>query len=200
MRRCLRTVPETAYRRRLRLALPLALSAATGMAGVAMAAAPPTGLAPGKAKGTLTVNGKAVAITHAYAGLEPNPFDEKLNDIVVLLADRPLDAASTAGDVSDATGLKSYLRLKLREDPNMAKAFGFMERWVVGNRTLGHEVLKDQALQSSPDFDSKVEAVVVGPDRVEATVYTAGVQDSLGEKFEYRISFNAAVKPRASGK
>jgi len=166
---------------------------------VVAAAAAGTGLAPGKAKGTLTLNGKAAAITHAYAGLEPNPFDEKVNDIVVLLTDRPLDAASAAGDLSDATGLKNYLRLKLREDPAMAKSFGFMERWVVGNRTLKHEAL-EQALQSSPDFGSKVEAVVVGPDRVEGTVYTAGVQDAFGEKFEYRISFNAAVKPRASGK
>ena len=185
----------------MRLALPLTLCAAMGMAVVAGAAAPATGLAPGKAKGTMTVNGKAVALTHAYAGLEPNPFDEKLNDIVVLLTDRPLDAAAAAGDVSDATtGLGNYLRLKFREDPNMAKAFGFMERWVVGNRTLGHEVLKDRALQSSPDFDSKVDAVVAGPDRVEGTVYTAGVTDTLGEKVEYRISFNAAVKPRATGK
>ena len=185
--------------RNLRLALPLALSAVVGMAVVATAT-PPTGLARGKAKGTLTVNGKTVALTNAYAGLEPNPFDEKINDIVVLLTDRPLDAASAAGDLSDATGLTNYLRLKLRENPDMAQSFGFMGRWVVGNRTLGHEVLAEKALQSSPDFDTKVEAVVVGPDRVEGTVYTPGVKDSLGEKVEYRLSFNAAVKPRASGK
>jgi hypothetical protein len=198
MRRCLGTVSENVSRRRLRLVLPLALCAAAGLAVVADAASP-TGLAAGKAKGTLTVNGKTAAMTHAYAGLEPNPFDAKLNDIVVLLTDQPLDAASAAGALSDATGLKNYLRLKLREDPNMAKAFGFMDRWVVGNRTLGHEVLKEQALQSSPDFGSKVDAVVVGPDRVEGTIYTAGAQESLDVKFEYRISFNAAVKPRASG-
>ena len=183
-------------RRRLLLVLPVALTAAS-----LASAAPPTGLAPGKAKGTLTVNGQAVGLTHAYAGLEPNPFDEKINDIVVLLTDGPLDAASTSGDVSDATGgLKNYLRLKLRENPEMAKGFGFLDRWVVGNRTLGHEVLKEKALQSSPDFDSKMDAVVVGPDRVEGTVYTKGVQESLGEKIEYRISFSAAVKPRASGR
>jgi hypothetical protein len=184
MRRCLGTV------------VALVLIAAAGVA----AAAPPTGLAPGKAKGTLTVNGKAVALTHAYAGLEPNPFDEKLDDIVVLLTDRPLDAESAAGDLSDAGGLKNYLRLKLRENPDMAKAFGFLDRWVVGNRTLGHDVLKEKALQSSPDLDSKVDPVAVGAARVEATVYTAGVTDSLGEKVEYRVSFNAAVKPRAAGR
>lgn len=197
MRRRLGTLPANGFRGRLGVALPLVLSAVS--LAVVAAAAPPTGLAPGKAKGTLTVNGKAAPITHAYAGLEPNPFDEKINDIVVLLTDRPLDAASAAGDLSDATGLTNYLRLKLRENPDMAKSFGFMERWVVGNRTVGHEVLKEKALQSSPDFDSKVDAVVVGPDRVEGTVYSAGVKDSLGEKLEYRISFNAAVKPRSSG-
>jgi hypothetical protein len=44
-----------------------------GAAAVTSAAAPPTGLAPGKAKGTITVNGKAVTLTHAYAALEPTP-------------------------------------------------------------------------------------------------------------------------------
>ena len=81
----------------------------------------------------------------------------------------------------------------------MARNFGFLERWVVGNRALKHETL-EQSLLTSPDLDSKVDAVVVGPDRVEGTLYTKGVQESLGVKFEYRISFNAAVKPRASGK
>lgn len=43
------------------------------------------------------------------------------------------------------------------------------------------------------------DAVVVGPDRVEATVYTPGVKESLGEKVEYRVAFHAAVKKARGG-
>jgi len=178
--------------------IPVALAAivVAGAAGSVTAAAPPTGLAPGKAKGTITVNGKAVTLTHAYAALEPNPFDEKKDDIVVLLTDRPLPAAAMGGDLSDAaTAVPTWLRLKLRDDPEMAKAFG-RERWVIGNRTLGHEVLKTQTLQTSPDFSTKLDAVAMGTDRVEATAYTDGVQEQFDDKFAYRVSFNAAVKPR----
>jgi len=183
-----------------RFRVALAAVVVAGAAGSAAAAAPPTGLAPGKAKGTITVNGKAVTLTHAYAALEPNPFDEKKNDIVVLLTDRPLPAAAMGGDLSDAaSAVPTYLRLKLRDDPEMAKGFG-RERWIIGNRTLGHEVLKTQTLQTSPDFGTKLDPVAMGTDRVEATVYTDGVQDQFGDKFEYRASFNAAVKPRRAAR
>lgn len=177
--------------------LRLALAAVVATAATTAAAAPPsTGLTPGKAKGTITVNGKAVTLTHAYAALEPNPFDEKKSDIVVLLTDRPLPAAAMAGDLSDAaTSVPTWLRLKLRDDPEMAKSMG-RERWIVGNRTLGHEVLKTQTLQTSPDFDTKLDSVAMGTDRVEATAYTDGVKEQFDDKFEYRVSFNAAVKPR----
>jgi hypothetical protein len=167
-----------------------------GAAALATAAAPPAGHAPGQAKGTITVNGKAVTLTHAYAALEPNPFDDKKSDIVVVLTDRPLPAAAMGGDLSDAaTSVPTWLRLKLRDDPDVAKAFG-RERWVIGNRTLGHEVLKAQTLQTSPDFSTKLDAVALGTDRVEATAYTDGVQAQFDDTFEYRVSFNAKVKPR----
>lgn len=176
-----------------------ALLAAAIASLTALAAASPTGLAPGKAKGTLTVGGKSVTLTHAYATREPNPFDEKKQDIVVLLTDRPLEAAALAGDLSRATqGSKNYLRLALREAANreLAKQAGWLvlDRWEVGNRELRHEAL-GKSLASSPDYDCKVDAVVVGPARVEATAYTSGVQEQQGEKFEYRVSFNVAVAP-----
>jgi hypothetical protein len=183
-----------------RARLALAAVVAAGAAWSAAAAAPPTGLAPGRAKGTITVNGKVVTLAHAYAALEPNPFDEKKSDIVVLLTDRPLPAAAMAGDLSDAaTSVPTWLRLKLRDDPEMAKSMG-RERWVVGNRTLGHEVLKTQTLQTSPDFSTKLDAVAIGTSRVEATAYTDGVQEQFDDKFEYRVSFNATVKPRRAAR
>ncbi|HET8647969.1 MAG TPA: hypothetical protein VFO85_20910, partial [Vicinamibacteria bacterium] len=113
---------------------------------------------------------------------------------------QPLEAAALAGKLSDATmRLQTYMCLKLRDDPERAKFSGILDRWVVGNRILAHAALEGNVLQSSPDFDSKVDAVVVGPDRVEATVYTPQAVSTFGgEKIEYRVSFNAAVKARAA--
>jgi hypothetical protein len=186
-----------------RFALPATrrlLAVAVTSLAAAVQAAPPTGLAPGKAKGSVTVNGTAVTLTHAYAALEPNPFDQTKSDIVVVLTNQPLDAAALAGTLSEAMrSAKIYMTLKLRDDPDRAKMSGFLNRWVVGNRMLAHDSLKGKVLQSSPDFDSKVDAVVAGPDRVEATVYTEQPASSMsGDKIEYRVAFNAAVKPKAA--
>jgi hypothetical protein len=101
-----------------------------------------------------------------------------------------------SGDLSDAaTSAPTWLRLKLRNDPDMAKAMG-REGWVIGNRTLGHAVLKTQTLQTSPDFSTKLDVVAITTDRVEATASTDGGQQQFDDKFEYRVSFNAKVKPR----
>jgi hypothetical protein len=43
----------------------------------------------------------------------------------------------------------------------------------------------------------KVEPVAVEKDRVEATLSTDAPQETFGDKFEYRVAFNAVVKPRA---
>jgi hypothetical protein len=52
--------------------------------------------ADGTAKGTLTVAGKAIPLTHAYALAQKGFFDAKSDDILVLLSDVPLtDAALT---------------------------------------------------------------------------------------------------------
>jgi hypothetical protein len=67
---------------------------------------------------------------------------------------------------------------------------------MVGNRVVSHEVLGDKSLQSSPDFDSQVAAVTVAKDRVEATIATKGMTESLGDKVGYTVAFNAAVRPR----
>jgi hypothetical protein len=182
--------------------MALALVMVAPLAGGAVSAAPPpTGLAPDQAKGTLTVNGKVVILTNAYATLAPNELDEKKTDVYILLTERPLSAAALAGELHLAiVGLKNYLSFMVSDDPEMAKKLG-RERWIVSRRTLVHEVLKDKALRSAPDFDSTVDVVVMGPDRVEGMIYTsASAESEDGKKFEYRISFNARVKPPASAK
>jgi hypothetical protein len=46
---------------------------------------------PGTASGTITVNGRAFALRHAYASVQPGAFDPKTEDIRVLLTDVPLE-------------------------------------------------------------------------------------------------------------
>jgi hypothetical protein len=184
----------------------LALTVAVGVAVASAASAQPppakaTGLSPGQAKGTLTVNAKPVTLGYAYAGLEPDAFDKNTDDIVILLTDTPIPDEIFAGkpvsSAARAPGVKNYLMFVFREDKQQAGAFGFLGKWIVGRRIIGHDALKGKTLQSSPDMDVKVEPVAVEKDRVEATLSTEGPQDNFGDKFEYRVAFNAVVKPRA---
>jgi hypothetical protein len=52
---------------------------------------------PGTAKGTITFNGKSKNLAYAYAWKEPDPFDERVMDTLVLLSDTKLDD-KTLGD------------------------------------------------------------------------------------------------------
>jgi hypothetical protein len=188
----------------MRLVRPTA-AAMSLAASIAFAAAPPpakgkpTGLPAGTARGTLTVNGKTATLKYAYAGLEPNPFDEKKDDIVIVLSDQPIpDDVLGKTELSSAAHeahLKNYLKFEFREDKDGGMGT-FMGAWMVGHRVVSHEVLGDKSLQSSPDFDSQVAPVAVGKDRVEASISTKGVTESLNEKVDYKVAFNAAVRPR----
>lgn len=54
--------------------------------------------APGTASGTITVNGKSVALAHAAAANHKNPFDAKKTDVVLLLTNVAVDPAVMADD------------------------------------------------------------------------------------------------------
>lgn len=52
----------------------------------------------GKADGQLTVGGKVTRLTYAYARAQKGFFDEKTEDVLVILSDVPLDTAALADD------------------------------------------------------------------------------------------------------
>src|SRR5690348_15406767 len=54
----------------------------------------------GKAEGTLTVNGKTINVTYAYAKSVPGFADPNTPDVQVILSDVPLDAAALADDLA----------------------------------------------------------------------------------------------------
>jgi len=67
-----------------------------GLAAAAVMWAATAFAQPGTATGTMTVNGQRFALRHAYASVQPGSFDEKTEDVRVLLSDIPLDDAARA--------------------------------------------------------------------------------------------------------
>jgi hypothetical protein len=65
--------------------------------GVSASSAAPK-LAPGAAAGTVTIDGVAVRLNHAYAMMQPNAFDEEVMDTAVLLTEKPVPAESLKVD------------------------------------------------------------------------------------------------------
>jgi hypothetical protein len=53
---------------------------------------------PGKAVGTLTVDGVTTTLSHAVYTTKPNVFDESALDTVIVLSDRPLTPKEAAND------------------------------------------------------------------------------------------------------
>ena len=75
-------------------------------------------VAPGKAAGTITIDGTPIALTHAVRTTTPNAFDENATDTVVVLSDRPLTIEEAADQERlMARGLKGELGPELRLAP-----------------------------------------------------------------------------------
>jgi hypothetical protein len=176
------------------LVLVTAVLAASSSAGAVQTGTMPGGLAPGQAKGTLTVNGQAVTLRYAYADRETNPFDGAKLDIVVVLTDRPIAADVLARHdigglpgAAEAAGVRNYVRLTLRMEGS---------GWEIGHRTISHDALKGKTLQVSPDPVSRFDGRAVTETRVEGTVHTNGPQTfPHDDTHEYEVSFNVAVMP-----
>jgi hypothetical protein len=153
--------------------------------------------APGEVRGTLTVNGKAVPLVHGYAGLEPNPFDDTKNDIVIVFTDRAIPAdVLAAHDIgglpgaAEAASVRNYLRIKLRRESG---------GWEIGHRTITHDVLGGRSLQVSPDPVAKFDARTVSDARVAGVVTTKGPQTfPHDDTHEFEVSFDLTVMPLKS--
>jgi len=110
------------------LSLPLILAAAAAVE-------------PGKAAGTITIDGTAVPLTHAVRTTRPNAFDDNAVDTVVVLSDRAL----TREEASDeerlmARGLKGELvAVAVRFDERRGRSKLF-------NVTVGYKALAEMAL------------------------------------------------------
>ncbi len=134
------------------------------------------------ADGKLAVNGKPIKLTQVYAYSTKGFFDEKKDDTVVLLTDRPL----TENQVRDAFGLAGMAREgKLAFVQETINAAG-----QIVNFTLGQQAFKPAPSGGSTEhiFVGKLEGRTIS-----GKVYTKGSQEFFGTKYEYEATFKAAV-------
>jgi hypothetical protein len=146
-----------------------------GVLSIVLLLAAALAVEPGKAAGTITIDGAAVPLTHAVRTTRPNPFDENAVDTVVVLSDRPL----TRDEASDeerlmARGLRGELvAVALRFDERRGRSKLF-------NVTVGHKALAEMALL--PDvwfeytFKGGIGTLKMAPRDFNGHTYAAAVE------------------------
>ena len=146
---------------------------------------------PGKATGTVTIDGVAVPLTHAVRTTRPNAFDENAVDTVVVLSDRPLtrEEAADEGRLM-ARGLKGDLvAVALRFDERRGRSRLF-------NVTIGHKALAEMALL--PDvmfeytFKGGVGTLKMAPRAFNGHSYAAALEFAVVVPVETTVAAAAA--------
>jgi hypothetical protein len=136
--------------------------------------------------GKLTVSGQAMKLTQVYAYATKGFFDEKKDDTVVLLTDRP---------VTDAQLRDGFALRRLAEEGKLSFVQETMNAaGQIVNFTVGNKAFKMSPSGGSTEhrFEGKLDAKTVS-----GKVFTRGLQESFGgTKYEYAASFQATVQPK----
>jgi len=134
------------------------------------AALPALAAGPGTAAGTLTVNGKAAKLTHAYAARRADPFDKSKQATYIVLADQEVPPAAVF-DMAEMMKnplvkemLKSMLATKAPEG-NVSKDGRSYSNDAVGLAITMPESAKNWKLDGSPKMPMTL-ALVESPDHV----------------------------------
>ncbi len=155
--------------------------ATSGVVTLAGQAAP-----AGKASGTITIDGKAVTLAHAYAWAEPNPFDKQKTDVVVLLTEKPVPPEAFVG----AEGLLAVGR----------RIQGFVlykidDQGALTGEVVDHPALGGQWIQMSGATRTSFTKKTLSPQRVEGAFQTDGVEKVLGHTYQAKVQAAADVTP-----
>jgi len=173
----------TANRRTLlRLVALVAFLAATLTATPLAAQAPPAG----KASGSVSIDGKAMKLAHAYAWSEPNPFDSQKTDVVVLMTEKPVAAENFAG----VEGMMAVARRI-----GSFALFAIDAEGKLRNEMVDHPVLAGAPIQMSGVTRSSFTKKHLSADQVAGTFQTEGTQEVLGHKYQVKLQVEAAVTP-----
>ena len=138
--------------------------------------------APGTASGTLTVNGKPVALAHATAAPHKNPFDAKKTDVVLLLTNVAVDPSVMADDFGrmKLSGKGNFSGVEVEIDP---------EGQVISGTLYSPEFKKFNGSISATgmhQFEGKVTA-----SSVEGKLFIPKDDDFAGYTYKYDATFNA---------
>jgi hypothetical protein len=140
------------------------------------------------AEGKLIVAGKPVAITQVYAYAKEGFFDKKKQDVVVLLCDTAVPAA-TARDVF------ARKDLFLAGKAHCVQQTLNTEKQVI-NFEVGHEGFGRRG-EGGGSTEHIFEAKTFDGKTISGRAYTKGPQRSFDDvPYSYDISFSAAIEPK----
>jgi hypothetical protein len=146
------------------------------------------GIEDGRAEGQLTVGGKPVKLTHAYAVAQKGFFDPKKDDVMVILADVPLDQKAVADD---------FARIALAKEGKLHS----VEVVLNANKQPISVSIRHQALkypQSGGSTEDAFEAQVFDGKVVAGRVFRRSPGSSFDDiPFTYDVTFRAVVAPKA---
>ena len=155
------------------------------------AALPALATGPGTATGTLTVNGKAAKLTHAYAARRADPFDKSKQATYIVLADQEVPPAA----VFDMAEMMMYddkhhlndITLLVTDDKQVVS---------VGidspNLTMGH---------FSGVGRQKLDLTAMDAKHVAGRIYLEKPDDFFKNTYQYDVAFDAPflAAPKAAG-
>ncbi len=138
----------------------------------------------GKASGTLTIDGKSIALKYAYAMLQPNTFDKDKTDIAVLLTERPLNegAVKDAEELDDAVGKEHGWAFFKIDDA------GRPIHEVIDHPSAGGGRLMMSGFTQAGFVQKKRLK-----DRLEGSFATRKVEDFLNHTYEIKVEFSAPL-------
>jgi hypothetical protein len=162
--------------------LSFVLLAGWVVAGTARAA---DSLAAGSASGNFSVDGKAVALHHAYAMRQPDDFDEKKIDMAILLTENPVSDKTLEAlkDLESASGEKgSSLFLKFDDAGHAIR------------EVIHHSALGEKSLQMSGMTNSEVRIVSQSKDSISGSAATPKEGKFLEHRYKSDVTFNAQIR------
>jgi hypothetical protein len=168
---------------RLHATGPILLSAV--LLSVPVSAALAEKLSPGQASGTFSLDGKTVTLRHAYAMVQPDTFDEKKSNTVILLTEKPLAETVFAGlkDLERAgRGQTNWILLTLDENNTPVR------------EVVHHQALGDQSLQVSGMTSSDVYRGAWTAEKIDGSVRTKEEKKFFDHKYKTDAHFSATLR------
>jgi hypothetical protein len=138
--------------------------------------------------GSLTANGKTVALKHAYARSRKDPFDKKKSAVLLIVTDQELSPAAADDDIE----------LMTAQDKQALTGFTALindEKRIVSGTVFSPAFKKIK--QFSAVGMQTAELTAMTATRVAGTVALPKPDDFFGEKYQYTATFDLPISKAA---